>query len=128
MIEKLDTFNPKNWDEISSILKDIRREPPLLQQLSYTEFLKRIRKGIAFFTFDFGIDGVSIEISKYAQSLFDILSNEETAKIHFIAGDFHPQANNIIKPEWKRYKINGLNLKKDYAFNYYNIKTIIGEK
>jgi hypothetical protein len=109
MREKLDTYNPKNWNDISSILIDVKENSPPFKQLSQTEFLKRLRKGIAFFTYDFGIDGVSIEISKYAQSLQDILSSEKKALIHFIAGGFHPQAESIIKPEWKRHYISGVN-------------------
>jgi glycosyltransferase involved in cell wall biosynthesis len=109
MRKKLDTCNPKNWNDISSILIDVKENSPPFEQLSRTEFLRRLRKGIAFFTYDFGIDGVSIEISKYAQSLQDILSSEKKVLIHFIAGGFHPQAENIIKPEWKRHYISGVN-------------------
>ena len=83
MREKLDTCNPKNWNDISSILMDVKENSPPFKQLSRTEFPRRLRKGIAFFTYDFGIDGVSIEISKYAQSLQDILSSEKKALIHF---------------------------------------------
>ncbi|TET51864.1 MAG: glycosyltransferase family 1 protein [Actinomycetota bacterium] len=109
MTEKLKTYNPTNWNEISSSLADIKENAPPLEQLSRSEFLEKVRTGLAFWTFDFGIDGVSIEISKYAQCLQDILSNEKKASIHFIAGDFHPQADNIIKAEWKRHRISHAN-------------------
>ncbi|MFC2159189.1 glycosyltransferase [Actinomycetota bacterium] len=109
MREKLDSYNPKNWNDIYNILTEVKETSPPFEQLSRTEFLKRLQKGIAFFTYDFGIDGVSIEISKYAQSFQDILSSEEKVLIHFIAGDFHPQADSIIEPEWKRHCISGVN-------------------
>lgn len=109
MMEKLKTYNPTNWNEISSKLADIKENAPPLEQFNRDEFLEKVRTGLAFWTFDFGIDGVSIEISKYAQCLQDILSNEKKAAIHCIAGDFHPQADNVIKPEWKRHRISRAN-------------------
>ncbi|HAJ94793.1 MAG TPA: hypothetical protein DCP02_01045, partial [Actinobacteria bacterium] len=109
MMRLLKSYAPVNWDEISSNLEDIKENSPPLEQFSHDEFLEKIRKGLAFWTFDFGIDGVSVEISKYAQCLHDILSNEKKAVIHYISGDFQPQADTVIKPEWKRLRINRAN-------------------
>ena len=109
MMKKLKNYDPKNWTDISLGLADIKENAPPVKRFSRDEFFEKVRTGIAFWTFDFGIDGVSIEISKYAQCLYDILSDEKKAVIHYISGDFHPQADNIIKPEWKRYRISGVN-------------------
>ena len=109
MIKKLKSYDPKNWDDISLSLADIKNNAYPLEHFNRDEFLEKVRTGLAFWTFDLGIDGVSIEISKYAQCLYDILSNEKKAVIHYISGDFQPQADNIIKPEWKRHHINGVN-------------------
>ncbi len=109
MMERLKSYNPTNWNEISASLADIKENAPPLEQFNRDEFLEKVRTGLAFWTFDLGIDGVSIEISKYAQCLYDILSNEKKAVIHYVSGDFHPQADNIIKPEWKRHRISGVN-------------------
>ena len=109
MIKKLKSYDPKNWDDISLSLADIKNNAYPLEHFNRDEFLEKVRTGLAFWTFDLGIDGVSIEISKYAQCLYDILSNEKKAVIHYISGDFQPQADNIIKPEWKRHHINGAN-------------------
>ncbi len=68
------------------------------------------RAGVGFVTFDYGIDGVSIEIAKYADGLEELLSTGgATTPIHFIGGDFFPQADTVIQPRWKRFEIRGVN-------------------
>jgi len=109
MMKKLKNYDPKNWTDISLSLADIKENAPPVERFSRDEFFEKVRAGMAFWTFDLGIDGVSIEISKYAQCLYDILSDEKKAVIHYISGDFHPQADNIIKPEWKKHRISGAN-------------------
>jgi len=109
MMKKLKNYDPKNWTDISLSLADIKENAPPIEQFSRDEFFEKVRTGIAFWTFDLGIDGVSIEISKYAQCLYDILSDEKKAVIHYVSGDFYPQADNIIKPEWKKHRISGAN-------------------
>jgi len=109
MMVRLKAYTPTNWAGISNSLADIKENGPPLEQFCREEFLEKIRTGLAFWTFDFGIDGVSIEISKYARCLHDILSNEKKAVIHFISGDFQPQADTVIEPEWKRHRIDRAN-------------------
>ena len=109
MMETLQEQNPASWNEISSLLSQFSEQGPQLEELSQEVFLEKVRSGLAFWTFDFGIDGVSIEIAKYAQGLQGILGNQVPAEIHFIAGDFHPQADNVLKPDWKRHRIDRAN-------------------
>ena len=109
MMEKLNSVKPADWNEIDKTLFDIKQNSSFSKSLSKTEIIKELSKGFAFWTFDFGIDGVSIEISKYARCLEEILSNEKKAAVHFIAGDFHPQADSVIRPDWHRYLISRAN-------------------
>jgi glycosyltransferase involved in cell wall biosynthesis len=109
MLDILNSVNPTTWQEISTFLANLDKATHHQIDFNKKDFLERIRKGIGFWTFDFGIDGVSIEIAKYAQRLQDLLGQEQEAKIHFIAGDFHPQADNVLKPEWKRHRIERVN-------------------
>ena len=109
MMTKLNSVDPRSWEDIDRVLSEIRQSSPPLQTSGLPEFLESLRKGIAFVTYDYGIDGVSIEISKYAQSLQDILSNGQKTDIVFIGGDFFPQADSVLKPEWKRFRIEGFN-------------------
>ena len=68
------------------------------------------RRGVGFVTFDYGIDGVSIEIAKYADCIEELLSTGgATTPIHFIGGDFYPQADTVIQPRWKTFEIRGVN-------------------
>lgn len=109
MMENLRDHNPTTWNEISNLLTSFSESGPSIEPYNREDFLELIRGGLAFWTFDFGIDGVSIEIAKYAQCLQDILRTEKKAEIHFIAGDFHPQADNVLKPAWKRHRIDRAN-------------------
>lgn len=60
-------------------------------------------------TFDYGVDGVSIEIAKYAQSLEDLYAEVGEPAIHLIGGDFYSQADTVMDPGWQRFKIEGIN-------------------
>ncbi len=72
-------------------------------------FLRSISQGTAFLTFAIGIDGVSIEIVKYARVLESLYRPFGPAKLHFITGNFHPQADALLKPHWERFLIEGIN-------------------
>ena len=60
MIKKLKSYDPKNWDDISLSLADIKNNASPLEQFNRDEFREKVRTGLAFWTFDLGIDGVSI--------------------------------------------------------------------
>ena len=109
MMEVLQNQSPANWNEISALLTEFSESGPAIEKYNRKDFLQRIQSGLAFWTFDFGIDGVSIEIAKYAQCLQELLGKDKQAEIHFIAGDFHPQADNVLKPDWKRHRIDRAN-------------------
>ena len=105
------------WQDLSRVLDSLqsRRQAPLPE--SKTGFLRAASRGTAFLTFDLGIDGVSSEIRKYARALEAIyqpfgdanLKAGRPAGLHFIAGEFHPQAEAIIKERWPRRRIEGIN-------------------
>lgn len=98
---------PANWVDISerlSTLKDSVSLPPPPPQ---DDFLRGIARGAAFVTYDYGIDGVSIEIGKYAQALEDLFEGQ--VALHFIGGDFYPQSDAVLKPSWRQFQIAGIN-------------------
>ena len=109
MMTKLKVVSPTSWEDIDQVLSKIQQSNPPQEEISVQEFFQLSRQGLAFLTYDYGIDGVSIEISKYAQSLQDLLFGKEKAAIHLIGGDFFPQADSILKPEWKQFRIKGSN-------------------
>jgi glycosyltransferase involved in cell wall biosynthesis len=76
---------------------------------SRSQYMRSVSRGTAFLTFAVGIDGVSIEIVKYACVLEKLCRPYGPTRLHFIAGDFHPQADAILKPHWARFQIEGIN-------------------
>ena len=109
MVSILKKFNPQNWKDIHNILLLVKNTQESSEVSEKGSFPKEIKNGIAFITYDYGIDGVSIEISKYAMSLQNFIFKNAEPQIHFIGGDFYPQADTVIKPEWKRFKLTGSN-------------------
>jgi len=76
----------------------------------YSSALEAAKRGVAFVTFDYGIDGVSIEISKYADCFEAFLSDDDrSTPMHLIGGEFYEQADSVIRPHWKRFQIEGVN-------------------
>lgn len=106
---EIDDAAVSSWADISRELDRIktRQQKPLPP--TRTEYLQSASRGTAFLTFDFGIDGVSIEIAKYARVLETLYRPYADARLHFIGGDFSPQADNILKPDWLRFQIDGIN-------------------
>jgi glycosyltransferase involved in cell wall biosynthesis len=68
-----------------------RNAPPKL-----SDFERELSTGIAFITFSFGIDGVSIEIAKYAEAFRLFLGNP---KFHYISGCFAEFSDHVIEPD-----------------------------
>ncbi len=109
MINVIGNAPVSSWQDILREVNQIRscHQKPL--PASRVKYLQTVRRGTAFLTFDFGIDGVSIEIAKYARVLEALFQPYGEARLHFIAGDFHPQADAILKSQWSRYQIDGIN-------------------
>jgi hypothetical protein len=51
MMKKLNSYDPTDWNGISSSLEDIKEDGPPLEQFSRDEFLEKVRTGLAFWTF-----------------------------------------------------------------------------
>ena len=91
-------------------LKENRKIPSAEFLGFYEDYYQSIKTGgIAFITFDYGIDGVSIEARKYAQCFRNFVNK---IPIHFIAGEFFPESKNIIDPSYHKLKLDEL-----YSFN-----------
>ena len=73
---------------------------------SYQDFKKSISNGgIAFITFIYSIDGVTMESEKYAK-LFKQLFKD--VKIHYIAGKFHEKGELYLLPDTERFQFEEL--------------------
>ena len=73
---------------------------------SFEAFCQMITDGgMAFITFNFGIDGVSLEVEKYAAAYRKVLKN---IPIHYIAGNFHSTSDGIIDSSTIKYEIGAI--------------------
>ena len=102
----LEKIEVNDWQDISAFLDSIKSTPETVADFNEKEFSSLLSKGAAFVTYDFGIDGVSIEIFKYAECLEHILPE---IPLHFIGGDFHEKADIVLKDYWKRFEIDNFN-------------------
>jgi glycosyltransferase involved in cell wall biosynthesis len=98
-----------SWEDIWKEVGRIRTKQQESLPASRVEYLRSIGQGTAFLTFDFGIDGVSIEIAKYARVFESLYRPYADNGLHFIAGDFSPQADAILRSHWSRFQIDGIN-------------------
>ena len=86
------------WFDLGLFLDRLREDPPSPARRAPADlpaFERDIAAGVGFLTFDFGIDGVSMEIAKYAEALRLFLGNP---KIHYIAGHFEEFSDHVIDP------------------------------
>jgi len=83
----------KTWKDIDLVIEKTKTSSPPA----------KLTPKIAFITFNYGIDGVSIEISKYARC-FEQIFGEDT-EIHLIGGQFFDNADAVLKKRWKRLTI-----------------------
>ena len=104
----LDNCHPVDWDDIVFLLNQIKNKKKSLLTTHGEDPLKLFAKGTAFITFSYGIDGVSVETSKYAYTLNDLFTPVGNSSIHFISGNFESLASSILSPEWHRFHIDGI--------------------
>lgn len=88
-------------EHISSLLDRLaRHRPPPWEG----DFRQTIASGVAFITFAFDIDGVSMEVAKYAQTFEAIVPG---IPVHCIAGNFGDKADAVLDPRWNRHVLVG---------------------
>ena len=117
------------WFDLGLYIDKLRDQLPTFEHIpnDFGSFVSQLGQGIAFISFDFGIDGVSMEVSKYAKAFEQI---NEQAKIHFIAGTFKKGHQTIIENRWSKHEIlqcDGFNGCSTYA-DYFETKLARGSK
>jgi glycosyltransferase involved in cell wall biosynthesis len=106
----LDEATVTDWDDIERLLDQLVEARRHRAVPCEGDLKTRFGRGVAFITFDYGIDGVSIEISKYATCLENILSADGgSPSIHVIGGDFWARADAVIAPHWHRFTLPNAN-------------------
>ena len=83
MIDTLEKEPIKTWFDITLFLDriiDTREKRSSLVPSTFQGFKEEIRSGIGFICFYFWIDGVSIEVQKYALALENILVDSQSGE------------------------------------------------
>ncbi len=122
LLQSLTAVNINDWDDIENYLQQLSMSGGAATQ-STVDFECQVSRGIAFITYDFGIDGVSIEIFKYADCLEKLFKSRgyDAVPMHFIGGDFHEKADIVLKPYWQRFQIDNMNgWNKWYGGKYFS--------
>ena len=106
MLDNLKNENIKTWFDLGLFLdrlKDNRKIPSASFWGFFEDFRQSIKKGgIAFITFDYGVDGVSIEVCKYAECFKKIIKD---VPLHFICGEFYPESKNLLSDYRYKYEL-----------------------
>ena len=123
LLKQLQKENIVTWFDLGLYLdriKENRKIPGKRFIGTYDDFKKYFCKSdIAFLTYQYSIDGVSIEVNKYTK----ILNKKfEGSNIHYIAGKFYPEADKIVPSYVKKCEIpliqafDSWDLYKDFYF------------
>jgi len=123
MLKQLKEEKINTWFDLGLFIdrvKEHRKVPSVEFKGSYEEYKDYIKKGgVAFVTFRYSVDGVTIEIEKYAKIY---RTNYQGINIHYIGGQFKPESYKIIDSRTKRFIIeeadgfDSWDLYKDFFF------------
>jgi glycosyltransferase involved in cell wall biosynthesis len=99
-VDPLRSRRVEAWIDIGAILDEIRAH----------EYAPRARSdAVAFVTFAYDVDGVSLEIAKYGEAFERLVAQRgEAGRIHCIGGNFRPGADNVLPDRWRRHRVPGM--------------------
>ncbi len=113
----------KTWFDLGIFIdrfREIKPLPAVKFNGTFKEFKKNIVDGgIAFITFLYSVDGVTIEVEKYAKLYRKILKG---VKVHYICGKFYPESFKLIDQRTIKHEIpemrgfDNWKLYKDFYF------------
>lgn len=113
ILQELQEENIKTWFDLGLFLDRIKEANEINESGEKTGeevFRERlIEGGVAFITFHFMVDGVTVEISKYAK-YFE--KNFPAIPIHYIGGSFKSRSETLINSKYKKClipEISGFN-------------------
>ncbi len=107
MISDLRAENVETWFDLGLLIDRLRENRPagIAVESDFAEFKRRVARGVAFVTFNYGVDGVTMEVAKYARTFAALLRG---ARIHYIAGEFAELTESIIDPESPWHQIDAM--------------------
>jgi len=85
---------------VDRVREDTANIEPVSKAKSFEEFKRELVKGgVGFITYQYSVDGVTVEIQKYSQAIRNVIPG---IPVHFIAGDFLPEADRFIDKSIKK--------------------------
>ena len=110
LISQLKKEEVNTWFDLGIFMDKVRSVQrtvsPLKDHTSFKSYKKQLSKGgIGFLTYQFAVDGVTVEIQKYSIALRTVLPD---IKIHYLAGEFSPSAGQFIDPKIKTYQLDSI--------------------
>jgi hypothetical protein len=106
MIKELKQEKINTWFDLGLFIDRFKEEKPIptvKYKSSFENFKSQLSDGgMAFATFYYSVDGVTLEVEKYAKSFQHLFPN---MPIHYIAGKFYPDADKLIDADFKRHEI-----------------------
>jgi hypothetical protein len=107
----------KTWFDLGLFIDRFKEEQPypsVIQEGSYNDFLEGLRRsGVGFLTFHYMVDGVTIEVNKYASLFRRIIPG---IPVHFIAGKILQETEAIISGEFRQHVIQEMTGFDDWPF------------
>lgn len=91
-----------SWSDIDDALDSLVARAESVYDLADTRC--ELPRAIGFITFEYGIDGVSMEIAKYA-ACFEQLGDRygQVPSIHLLGGNFSESVDCVLAPRWHRH-------------------------
>ena len=104
LISQLKDENIKTWFDLGLFLDRLKDKKSRAGFKSdfYSFKEKLVKGGIGFLTFYFAIDGITIEVAKYASAFRQLLPG---VPLHLIAGSIKPESEHILSGNIHRHKL-----------------------
>ena len=116
LLKKLKDENIQTWFDLGLFIDRFKEESPVPSFVfsgRYDDFKKTIKTGgVAFITYHYMVDGVTVEVEKYAE-LFR--RNIPGVPIHYIAGSFKSKSETLIHKSYSTCEIPILKGFDDWA-------------
>ncbi len=106
----LDSQKINTWFDLGLFTDKFKEEKPNKYEVcekDYSHFRNKLsKKGLAFVSFYYSIDGVTIEVEKYVKIFKKLLNN---IQIHYVAGKIYPKAEQLIDKDAKLFTLDNAN-------------------
>lgn len=106
MLKELKKEKIHTWFDLGLFIdrfKENRKTPGCEFMGFYEDFKETLYTGgIGLITFDYGIDGVTIEICKYAKTFRKIIKD---VPIHLIGCKFYPEGKHLLDKSYKKFEL-----------------------